>query len=69
MEYEGMIRERIDSWERERADAHLYAEAKRLGIVQAAGPRDWLDSWLIKAGRGAERRQATRIGTNREPVL
>ena len=69
MEYEGLIQERMDSWERERTDAQLFAEAKRLGVVQTTGPRDWLDSWLITAGRSAKRRQAKRIGTNREPVL
>lgn len=69
MEYEGLIQERMDSWERERTDAHLFAEAKRLGVIQTTGPRDWFDSWLIKASRGAEQRQAKRIETNREPVL
>lgn len=69
MEYEGLIQERMDSWERERVGAQRFAEAKRLGVIQSAGPREWLDSWLIKAGRGAKRRQAKRIGINREPVL
>ena len=69
MEYEGLIQERMDSWERQRTDAQLIAEAKRLGAIQTTGPREWIDSWLIKASRGAERRQAKRIGTHREPVL
>ena len=45
------------------------AEAMRVGAVRTSGPREWFDQVLIRASRGAERRQAARIGTKSEPVL
>ncbi len=69
MELESLVQERMEQWEREWADVRQLNEAVRLGAVRQAGPREWIDQVLIRASRGAERRQAARVGTKSEPVL
>ena len=69
MELETLVQERMEQWEREWAGQRQLAEAFRVGAVRQSGPREWFDQVLIRASRGAERRQAARIGTKSEPVL
>lgn len=69
MELESLVQERMEQWEREWAGTRQLNEAVRVGAVRNTGPREWFDQVLIKASRGAERRQAARIGTKSEPVL
>ncbi len=65
MEFETMVQERIESLEREVAEGRQLAEAKRVGAIQLSGPRVWVDTWLIRASKGAERRQAKRFSHDR----
>ncbi|MFN8616845.1 MAG: hypothetical protein U0837_07080 [Dehalococcoidia bacterium] len=69
MELETLVQERMEQVERELLGQRQLAEAMRVGAVRTSGPREWFDQVLIRASRGAERRQAARIGTKSEPVL
>ncbi|MEO8539841.1 MAG: hypothetical protein ABI577_08890 [bacterium] len=69
MEYNEMLRERLDNWERERDHAQLISEARRVGAITESGPRQWLDGWLIRASKGAEQRRERReVASNRRGI-
>ncbi|MBK7725290.1 MAG: hypothetical protein IPI33_08625 [Dehalococcoidia bacterium] len=60
MEYTYLARERLDYFEREHRAMYLVAEAQRLGLVRRRSLAASLDGLLIRAGKGARRRQARR---------
>jgi|GEM_PF-3654411 len=59
MEYIDLVRERLETRERELAALRLASEARRLGL-NPRGPLAAIDRFIIRAGEGASARQARR---------
>ncbi|MGE0601116.1 MAG: hypothetical protein AB7J35_15635 [Dehalococcoidia bacterium] len=71
MDYLDLAYERMDSWERTRAEIERANELSRLGLTSEWSPMAQFDRLLIRASKNAKQRQARRdrqAARNRELV-